>query len=69
MHRPLEIAGSGHARAGDGISPFAKGGVDSTVYDTTAILALIEKWWDLPALGGRDAAQADLAVNAMNFGE
>jgi phospholipase C len=48
------------------ISPFARGGVDSTVYDTTAILKLIESWWDLPALGERDAAQPDLAANTLN---
>ena len=49
------------------ISPFAKGGVDSTEYDTTAILKLIEKRWGLPALSTRDAAQADLSTNAMTF--
>jgi phospholipase C len=49
------------------ISPFAKGGIDSTVYDTTAILKLIEKWWNLPALSTRDAAQADLSTHALKF--
>jgi phospholipase C len=49
------------------ISPFAKGGVDSTEYDTTAILKLIEKRWSLQALSTRDAAQADLSANAMTF--
>jgi phospholipase C len=49
------------------ISPFAKGGVDSTAYDTTAILKLIEKRWDLPALTTRDAAQADLSEHALRF--
>jgi len=49
-------------------SPFAKGGVDSTPYDTTAILRLIEKRWNLPALGPRDAAQADMSTRALNFG-
>jgi phospholipase C len=48
-------------------SPFAKGGVDSTVYDTTAILKLIETRWNLPALGTRDAAQPDLSVHALRF--
>ena len=50
------------------ISPFAKGGVDSTVYDTTSILALIENRWSLPTLQTRDAAQADISANAMTFG-
>jgi phospholipase C len=49
------------------ISPFAKGGVDSTVYDTTAILKLIEERFGLPALTARDAAQADLAANALQL--
>lgn len=49
------------------ISPFAKGGVDSTTYDTTAILKLIEKRWSLAALSTRDAAQSDLSTNAMTF--
>jgi phospholipase C len=49
------------------ISPFAKGGVDSTSYDTTAILTLIEKRWHLAALGTRDAAQADLSKHAFDF--
>jgi acid phosphatase len=48
-------------------SPFAKGGVDSTVYDTTAILKLIETRWNLPPLGARDAAQADLSVHALRL--
>jgi phospholipase C len=49
------------------ISPFAKGGVDSTVYDTTAILKLIEQRWDLEPLTTRDAAQASLARHALQF--
>jgi phospholipase C len=49
------------------ISPFAKGGVDSTVYDTTAILKLIEERFGLPTLTARDAAQADLAANALQL--
>src|SRR5581483_3420721 len=48
-------------------SRFAKSGVDKTAYDTTAILKLIEKRWNLAPLGARDAAQADLATNALNF--
>ena len=44
------------------ISPFArKGYVDSTVYDTTSILATIEHRWGLQALGTRDANAADLS--------
>jgi phospholipase C len=49
------------------ISPFAKGGVDSTVYDTTAILKLIEQRWQLEALTERDAQQASLARHAFKF--
>ena len=49
------------------ISPFAKGGVDSTSYDTTAILKLIEKRWSLSALATRDAAQNDLSTHALRF--
>jgi len=50
------------------ISPFArKGNIDSTVYDTTSILALIEHRWGLAPLGTRDAAAADL-TNAFDFG-
>lgn len=49
------------------ISPFAKGGVDQTSYDTTAILALIEKRWQLAPLTTRDAAQHDLSTNALKF--
>jgi phospholipase C len=50
------------------ISPFArKGHIDSTVYDTTSILALIEHRWGLAPLGTRDAAAADL-TNAFDFG-
>jgi phospholipase C len=48
-------------------SPFAKGGIDSTVYDTTAILKLIETRWSLKALSKRDAAQADLSKGALSF--
>jgi acid phosphatase len=51
------------------ISPFAKHGyVDSTVYDTTSIAALIEHRYNLAPLGARDAAAADL-TNAFDFGQ
>lgn len=51
------------------ISPFAKKGyVDSTVYDTTSIAALIEHRWGLAALGTRDANAADL-TNAFDLGQ
>ncbi len=50
------------------ISPFAKGGVDSTTYDTTAILTLIENRWGLQPLQQRDSEQEDLSANAMSFG-
>jgi len=44
------------------VSPFAQHGlVDHTAYDQTAILKLIEKRFGLPALGARDAAQADIS--------
>jgi acid phosphatase len=44
------------------VAPFAKAGyVDSTVYDTTSITALIEHRWNLAPLGTRDAAAMDLA--------
>ena len=50
------------------ISPFArKGYVDSTVYDTTSITALVEHRWNLAPLGTRDAAAADL-TSAFDFG-
>jgi phospholipase C len=48
-------------------SPFARSGVDSTRYDTTAILSLIEKRWGLAPLGTRDAAQADMSTHALIF--
>lgn len=48
-------------------SPFAKKGyVDSTVYDTSSILALIEHRFHLQPLGTRDAVAADLS-NAFDF--
>ncbi|HZU82691.1 MAG TPA: alkaline phosphatase family protein, partial [Polyangiaceae bacterium] len=50
------------------ISPFArKGAVDSTVYDTTSITALIEHRWGLAPLGTRDATAADMTA-AFDFG-
>ena len=49
------------------ISPFAKSGVDSTSYDTTAILKLIDKRWNLPSLNGVVDKQADLSTNALRF--
>jgi phospholipase C len=47
------------------ISPFAKGGVDSTSYDTTAILKLIEERFGLPNLTARDQGQADMAAGTL----
>ena len=42
------------------ISPLlARTGVDHSDYDTTSILATIERRWDVPALGTRDAAVKD----------
>ena len=50
------------------ISPFAKQGyVDSTMYETTSITALIEHRWALAPLGTRDDSDADLS-NAFDFG-
>jgi acid phosphatase len=50
------------------ISPYAKQGyVDSTVYETTSITALIEHRYGLAPLGTRDANDADLS-NAFDFG-
>ena len=50
------------------ISPFARRHfVDHTTYDTTSVLALIEKRFGLQPLSGRDAAAAPL-LNAFNFG-
>lgn len=44
------------------ISPFArKGAIDSTPYDTTAILKFIESRFDLAPLAERDAAAGDLS--------
>jgi len=50
-------------------SPFAKKGfVDSTVYDASSILALIEHRFHLLPLGTRDAVAADLS-NAFDFSQ
>lgn len=49
------------------ISPFAKGGIDSTKYDTTAILKLIEERYDLEALNERDDGQESIAKHAFKF--
>jgi phospholipase C len=44
------------------ISPLlAKTGVDHSGYDTTSILATIERRWNIASLGTRDAAVASLA--------
>lgn len=49
------------------ISPLAKHGyVDHNRHDTTAILALIERRWDLAPLTARDAAANDMR-NAFDF--
>jgi phospholipase C len=49
------------------ISPFAKKGfIDTTVYDTTSILATIEHRWGLDPLTSRDAKATDMA-NAFDF--
>jgi phospholipase C len=49
------------------ISPFAKRGfIDHTVYDTTAILRLIETRFALAPLGARDAGSADMTA-AFDF--
>jgi phospholipase C len=49
------------------ISPFAKGGVDKTTYDTTAILKLIDERWGTEPLNARVTGQASLIQNAFNF--
>ena len=49
------------------ISPFVKKGtVDHTVYDTTSILATLEKRFNLPPLTSRDAHAKDMTA-AFNF--
>ncbi|HEX5661052.1 MAG TPA: alkaline phosphatase family protein, partial [Polyangiales bacterium] len=49
------------------ISNFAKGGVDKTVYDTTAILKLIDERWGTESLNARVAGQASLLEHAFDF--
>jgi phospholipase C len=50
------------------ISPFARRGyVDHTLYDTTSILAFLERRWQLESLTDRDAHANDL-TNAFDFG-
>lgn len=50
------------------ISPFSKKNyVSHTVYDHTAILALIEKRFGVPPLTNRDAAQADMSADFFDF--
>jgi len=46
------------------VTPFLRGNfvVDHTSYDTTSILATVEKRFGLTALGSRDAAVADLST-------
>jgi phospholipase C len=49
------------------VSPFARRGyVEHAVFDTTAILKLIETRWDLKPLNGRDAGAGDL-LSAFEF--
>ena len=49
------------------ISPFAKKGfIDHTIYDSTAILKLIELRFGLECLGDRDKKSKDL-TNAFDF--
>jgi phospholipase C len=49
------------------MSPYAKASyVDHTQYETVSILAFIEKLFNLPSLGSRDAAATPL-TNAFNF--
>ena len=51
------------------ISPYAKKGfVDTTVYDTSSILALIEHRFGLAALGTRDGTAADMS-NAFDLSQ
>jgi len=50
------------------ISPFAKKHyVDHTIYDTTSLLAFIERRWNLRPIAERDAHASDL-TNAFEFG-
>jgi phospholipase C len=50
------------------VSPFAKKHyVDHTIYDTTSLLAFIERRWNLRPIASRDAQANDL-TNAFEFG-
>jgi phospholipase C len=50
------------------ISPYAKQNyVSHTFYDSTAILTLIEKRFNLPNLNARDKAQSDMSMDFFNF--
>ncbi|MDB4974223.1 MAG: acid phosphatase, partial [Myxococcaceae bacterium] len=49
------------------ISRFARGSVDATPYDTTAILKLIEERWGTAPLSARVSSQASLAQHAFEF--
>jgi phospholipase C len=50
------------------ISPYAKKGyVDHTLYDTTSLLAFIERRWNLRPIANRDA-QANNLTSAFEFG-
>lgn len=50
------------------ISPFSKKNyVSHTVYDTTAVLALVEKRFGLAALTARDKSQADMSTDFFDF--
>lgn len=52
------------------ISPFAKKNyVSHTVYDTTAVLALIEKRFGVRALTNRDKSQADMSTDFFDFAD
>jgi phospholipase C len=49
------------------ISPFSRGGhIDHTFYETTSILAFIERRWKLTPLSTRDASANDLTA-AFDF--
>ena len=55
--------GTGNPRSGAGLSPFLRGEfvVDHTPYDTTSILATIERRFNLPPVSQRDAQVQDLS--------
>lgn len=48
------------------VSPYAKKGIDKTVYDTTSVLATLEKRWSLEPLSDRDAHAKDMSA-AFDF--